>query len=321
MSDTPVLLPASTLVAASGRDTDTAIASLAGLYAGRSWYARPVDENFWFKYVGVGDDLLSVRRSQMHGYLRGDVATESEVVVQWLERGGARVDVAAADIHMRPGVPVMFPADRRFEFEYQDWDQRLVHVRRDLLLEVAAEQHVVAGPLAFDHQVEPDGNSSALWRNAVAGAVRALQAGGPSSLVWHEAQRNVARSLLHLYPLHTEMLPIGRSSHSDHRLRAAVEYIHAHAAERVVVQDIADAAGLSIRGVQDAFHRSLDRAPLSYLREVRLTRVHEELRTLDPGTTRISDVARRWGFSHMGRFSAAYADCFGEYPRQTLRRS
>jgi transcriptional regulator GlxA family with amidase domain len=193
-------------------------------------------------------------------------------------------------------------------------------LRHDLILEVAAEHHLVTGSVAFDHRVEPDASSIALWRASVAGAVHALQADGPASLVWHEAQRDVVRSLLHLYHFRADALPIGSSTHSEHRLRAAVEYIHEHAAERLVVQDIADAAGLSIRGLQDAFHRTLDRAPLTYLREVRLTRVHEELRTLDPVTTHISDVARRWGFSHMGRFSAAYAEHFGEYPRQTLRR-
>jgi len=41
----------------------------------------------------------------------------------------------------------------------------------------------------------------------------------------------------------------------------------------------------------------------------------------DPVTTTIGDVARYWGFAHAGRFSAAYAEQHGEYPRDTLRRS
>jgi AraC-like DNA-binding protein len=311
----------STLVAAAGRDTDTAISSLAGLYAGRSWYSRSVDENFWFKYVGVGDEQVSVRRSQLHGYLRGDVATEDEVVVQWLDHGQARVDVGGDEIRMRPGVPVLFPVERRFEVEYQDWDQRLVHLRRDLVLEVASEQNLIAETLAFDNQVEPDAASVARWRTAVGGAVRALQTEGPSSLLWHEAQRDVARALLQLYPLHAIALPTGHSERSTARLRAAVDYIHAHAHQPLTVGDIAAAAGLSIRGLQEAFQRIFDQSPLTYVREVRLTRVHHELLALNPGTGRISDVARSWGFGHMGRFSGAYVQRFGEYPRQTLRRT
>jgi AraC-like DNA-binding protein len=312
---------ASTLVAVSGRDTDAAISSLAGIYAGRSWYSRPVDEDFWFKYVGVGDDQLSVRRSQMHGYLRGDVATENEVVVQWLDHGNGRVDVGGDEIRMRPGIPVLFPVEHRFQVEAQDWDQRLVHIRRDLVLEIASEQNLLTGTLAFDNQVEPDAASIARWRGAIASAIQALQTTGPSSLLWHEAQRDVARALLQLYPLHAITLAAGHNERSTARLRAAVDFIHAHAHEPLTVKDIADAAGLSIRGVQETFQRVIDQSPLTYVREVRLVRVHEQLRTLEPKAARISDVARTWGFGHMGRFSAAYCERFGEYPRDTLRRS
>jgi hypothetical protein len=31
-------------------------------------------------------------------------------------------------------------------------------------------------------------------------------------------------------------------------------------------------------------------------------------------------VARHWAFAHLGRFSAAYQQRFGEYPRETLHR-
>jgi AraC-like DNA-binding protein len=312
-----------TLVAASGDDTDAAIGFLAGHYAGRSWGADPVGERFWFKYVGVGDDQLSVRRSQLHGAVRGDVATESEVVVQWLDRGEATIDVGGNAIRMRPGVPVLFPIDRRFQVEAREWDQRLVHVRRDLVLEVASEQNLFAESLAFDNQVEPTAASVTQWRTAVAGAVRALQSpsGGASSLLWHEAQRDVARALLHLYPLHAGVLSADHAERSTARLRAAVDHIHAHAHEPVSASDIAAAAGLSIRWVQEAFQRVLGQSPLNYLRGVRLVRVHEQLRMSDPGTTRVRDVAETWGFAHMGRFAGAYFERFGEYPRETLRRS
>jgi AraC-like DNA-binding protein len=312
-----------TLVAASGDDTDAAIGFLAGHYAGRSWGADPVGERFWFKYVGVGDEQLSVRRSQLHGSVHGDVATEAEVVVQWLDRGQATIDVGGNAIRMRPGVPALFPIDRRFQVEAREWDQRLVHLRRDLVLEVASEHDLFAESLAFDNRLEPTAASITQWRTAVAGAVRALQSqsGGPSSLLWHEAQRDVARSLLQLYPLHAGALSADHSERSTARLRAAVDHIHANAHAPVPVKDIADAAGLSIRWVQEAFQRVLGQSPLNYLRGVRLVRVHEQLRTSDPGATRVRDVAETWGFTHMGRFAGAYFERFGEHPRDTLRRS
>ncbi|MCJ1714357.1 helix-turn-helix domain-containing protein [Curtobacterium sp. VKM Ac-2922] len=322
MNETTSRPPTTALVAVSGQDTDSAITSLAGMYAGRTWYSSALDQQYWYKYVAVGDDQLSVRRSQMHGYLRGDVATEGEVVVQWLDRGTARVDVGRDEVRMEPGVPTLFPVERRFRMEYQDWDQRLVHLGQDLVRQVAEESGLLAGgPLAFDHRVTPDPTSIAVWRTAVAGAMRALHTGGVGSLAWHEAQREVARALLRLYPLQSEPLGADPAQRAGARLRTAIEYLEAHAHEAVTVTAIADAAGLSVRGLQDSFQRTLDQSPMAYLREMRLRRAQEDLLLLDPGESSVAEVARRWGFTHMGRFSAEYASRFGEYPRHTLRRS
>ena len=321
MTDPTSTSRARALVAVSGRDTDSAITSLAGMYAGRTWYSSALDTDYWYRYVAVGDDQLSVRRSQMHGYLRGDVVTEGEVVVQWLDRGTARVDIGRDEVRMEPGVPTLFPVDRRFRMEYQDWDQRLVHLGTDLVRSVAEEAGLLTGPLAFDHRVAPDATSIAAWRTAVAGAMRALHAGGVGSLAWHEAQREVARALLRLYPLQAGPLAAESSQRAGARLRTALEYLEAHAHEAVTVGAIADAAGLSIRGLQDSFQRSLEQTPMAYLRELRLQRARDQLLLTGPGEASVADVARAWGFTHMGRFSAEYAARFGEYPRHTLRRT
>jgi AraC-like DNA-binding protein len=47
--------------------------------------------------------------------------------------------------------------------------------------------------------------------------------------------------------------------------------------------------------------------------------VRTDLRLADPVRTTVADAARAWGFSHLGRFSAAYAARFGEYPSETLQ--
>ncbi|MEG8037565.1 helix-turn-helix domain-containing protein [Sphingomonas sp. LR61] len=88
----------------------------------------------------------------------------------------------------------------------------------------------------------------------------------------------------------------------------------------MTIADLAAVAGLSVRSVQESFRRVFDVSPLTYLQDVRLDRVRSELLALDPQVGAIGDVARRWGFAHLGRFSASYAARFGEYPKQTLRR-
>jgi AraC-like DNA-binding protein len=308
------------LVAVAGTDTGRAIQDLAGMYAGRSWHSSPVDREYWYKYVGVGDEQMSIRRSQMHGHLRGDVAVEGEVVVQWIDAGRARVDVGRDEVQMQHGVPVLFPIEQRFEMEYEDWDQRLVHLNRDLVLDVAAERYLVDGSLMFDREVPPTVEAVLQWRGAVAAATQAVRTGGTSSLAWHEAQRDVARSLFCLYRFRGEALPYGFGERKNARLRAAIEYIHEHAGRSMSVSDVARAADLSVRALQESFQRNLDCTPMTYLRGVRMRHTREELLAADPKTTTVAEIAARWGFAHMGRFSNEYFRQYGEYPRHSLRK-
>jgi len=308
------------LVSVSGNDTDGAIADLAGMYAGKAWHSAHVDDDYWYRYVAVGDERMSVRRSQMHGSLRGDVAVEGEVVVQWLDAGTATVDTGRNAIRMQPGIPVLFPVEQRFEMEYRDWDQRLVHLDRDLVLDVAAERYLVDGTLGFDRFTPPTPAAVERWRASVASSVRALRDEGAESLAWHESQRDVARALLDLYRFHGEPAPTAWGEHRSARMRAAVDTIHSRAHEPLTVSDIARAADLSVRGLQESFQRTLDRTPMQYLREVRLRRAHDDLLRAEPGSVSVAEVAARWGFTHMGRFSGEYLRRFGEYPKQTLRR-
>ncbi|WP_069711978.1 helix-turn-helix domain-containing protein [Curtobacterium sp. ER1/6] len=282
------------LVSVSGTETDTAIADLAGMYAGKTWHSGHVDDDYWYRYVAVGDDRMSVRRSQMHGTLRGDVAVEGQVVVQWIDSGTATVDTGRNAVRMQPGIPVLFPVEQRFDMDYRDWDQRLVHLDRDLVLDVASERHLVDGTLAFDRTTPPTTAAVERWRASVASSVRVLRDEGTASLAWGE--------------------------HRNARIRSAVETIHARAHEPLTVSEIARAADLSVRGLQESFQRTLDRTPMQYLREVRLRRAHDDLLRAEPATVSVAEVASRWGFTHMGRFSGEYLRRFGEYPKHTLRR-
>jgi transcriptional regulator GlxA family with amidase domain len=58
---------------------------------------------------------------------------------------------------------------------------------------------------------------------------------------------------------------------------------------------------------------------MTYLREVRLTRAHDELQRAEPGEVSVAEVAARWGFTHLGRFGVTYRSKFGVAPSRTLR--
>jgi transcriptional regulator GlxA family with amidase domain len=103
-------------------------------------------------------------------------------------------------------------------------------------------------------------------------------------------------------------------------LRRAVAYIDDHADGALGVTDIAAAARMSVRGLQVAFRRTLGMTPLEYVRAVRLSGAREQLESADPGSVTLTDVAQRWGFTNLGRFTRMYRETYRELPRETLER-
>lgn len=102
-------------------------------------------------------------------------------------------------------------------------------------------------------------------------------------------------------------------------IRAAIETIQAAPSQVLSVVDLAKAASLSVRALEEGFRRHVGMPPMTYLRETRLTRAHEELQSSDPDVTTAAAIAQRWGFCHYGRFAAAYRAKYGIAPSQTLR--
>ncbi|MBX3644206.1 MAG: AraC family transcriptional regulator [Rubrivivax sp.] len=60
--------------------------------------------------------------------------------------------------------------------------------------------------------------------------------------------------------------------------------------------------------------------PMHHLKNVRLQRVRDELLAASPNSTTVTSLALRWGFSHLGHFTADHRRCFGESRSTTLNR-
>lgn len=104
------------------------------------------------------------------------------------------------------------------------------------------------------------------------------------------------------------------------QVRRAEAYIAEHGWAPLRIDDVALAAGLSIRGLQASFMRHRGMTPHQALTRARLEQVRLRLLQGLPGD-RVTDVALHWGFAHLGRFSQTYARRFGESPSTTLRRA
>lgn len=103
-------------------------------------------------------------------------------------------------------------------------------------------------------------------------------------------------------------------------IRRAVELLEHRPEQPWTLRELAGQLGISVRTLQDGFSRHLGMPPITYLREIRLARAHAELVQGATGTT-VSATACTWGFTHLGRFAAAYRARYGEHPSETLRAS
>ncbi|WP_280460000.1 AraC family transcriptional regulator [Nocardia carnea] len=102
----------------------------------------------------------------------------------------------------------------------------------------------------------------------------------------------------------------------------AREYLEGAASQSITPSELADAVGVSLRSLELGFRAELGTTPHAYLLETRLRRAHAELVAGSPqhGVT-VTSVAKRWGFSNVGRFADKYFALYGRRPSETLRRS
>ncbi|MCZ6511927.1 MAG: helix-turn-helix domain-containing protein, partial [Alphaproteobacteria bacterium] len=60
---------------------------------------------------------------------------------------------------------------------------------------------------------------------------------------------------------------------------------------------------------------------MAYLKSERLCRARAELLAADPAQVTVTEIATKWYFFHLGRFSGCYRKAFGEPPSVTLKRN
>lgn len=114
------------------------------------------------------------------------------------------------------------------------------------------------------------------------------------------------------------LLPQTLSAASPH-FRRARAWMLDRLEEPLTILDVARACGVSVRTLQSAFHDICGIGPMQWLRRERLQRVRETLLDGEDKSS-ITEIALRFGFTHLGEFSGAYQRVFSETPSQTRAR-
>ncbi|MFJ3366775.1 helix-turn-helix domain-containing protein [Pseudomonas sp. NPDC086251] len=90
--------------------------------------------------------------------------------------------------------------------------------------------------------------------------------------------------------------------------------------ETLNLLELSQIAGVSLRQLQHAFKAYTGMTPTHWLRLRRLNSAHRELLSRSAMETTVAEVAMRWSFWHLGRFSSSYRALFKELPSETLKR-
>jgi AraC-like DNA-binding protein len=119
----------------------------------------------------------------------------------------------------------------------------------------------------------------------------------------------------------TEQRPPGKLQYRPvHRqiARKAEEYICEHYRDAVHIEDICRETGVGLRTLQRCVRKYFDVTVTELIESVRMNSAHRELSELRPEESTVTQVALDNGFSHLGRFSVAYRERYGETPSDRL---
>ena len=206
--------------------------------------------------------------------------------------------------------------------------QLILHIPRPLIEQlVATDPHEPSAPLEFALPLAQGSGPTAGWCQMVRDLARNIDAHGGAWLQ-HAAARSALQDMLlgGLLGLQPYQLSQAGDTHQPSAalppyLQRAIDCIQAQAEQALGISDIARAACVSVRTLEEGFRRSLNTTPHAYLRRVRLQRIHGLLQQAARQGQPLSlfEVAYRFGFFHLGRFSAYYKAQFGVSPSATLR--
>jgi AraC-like DNA-binding protein len=277
-----------------------------------------------FAFTHVGRARLD--RSTFRMALDGNADPLEQVSILRVLSGTVRYTCGDSEEAYGPGDTCYpLPTGRAWAGSVHDLDSELVVLDPALLDETAGTPPDAKAPVRLlSNRPQSKTAVAQLWRTAefVRISIADEPETGSPSLVTSSAARLLAAVVLATFPSTARTDPTIEDRHDAHpdTLRRAIAYIETNPGRDIGVADIAAAAFVTVRAVQLAFRRHLDTTPMAYLRRVRLSLAHDELRTTDPGDGHtVTSIAARWGFANASRFAQLYREEFNQLPSRTLR--
>ncbi|MFH8408928.1 AraC family transcriptional regulator [Streptomyces sp. NPDC018019] len=304
---------------------------------GEAFYANHIDRLRPCDDVGAHLDVM-----QLGGVTVGEVGFGTDLRLRFGELGAYHVDVPLSGcIQWRQGTGAaetttpdragVFRPDGATTIDRWHGGCRLLAVKiRTTDLERHLEHmlgRTVGAPVRFAPGFDVSRGPGLSWARLVRTAVQDVQEAGGllhQPLVSAPLQEALLGGLLLAadHPYREELSRPSAPAAPSYRpapVKRALDAIHGRPEHPFDTAELAAVARVSVRWLQEGFRRHVGMSPMAYLRDVRLSRVRDELRRAGPGELSVGEVAYRWGFVHLGRFARSYRERFGETPSQTLQ--
>jgi AraC-like DNA-binding protein len=280
---------------------------------------------------------LSLSVTQMGPITLGDITYDTDVALSFDEpranyhvhvplKGWLKSRHRGQQLTSTPAVATNYRPDAEVTVTHWPGGSRQLAVSIDQFVVDRALETLVDGPLdspiAFEAALPLTAGAAQDWVRLVLMVQRQLEC--PDSLirnplVWDPLVESLIHGLLlvadHPY---RQILAAPAGPGRPAAVRDAMDIIEAGAHLPLTTSALAKQCHVSVRTVQEGFQRHLGMSPMAYLRVVRLRHAHRDLRSADPAHTTVAAIARRWGFTHLGRFAAAHHTMYGQTPLQAL---
>ncbi|WP_394791652.1 AraC family transcriptional regulator [Rhodoferax sp.] len=241
------------------------------------------------------------------------------VLVHMSLAGTADIESDGRRVHLRPGAAAVLAPRHNLHMRWQQGSRQFIlKVPRALMRGDGSDLDYAIGP-----SVQQLSDMQGLqWQFLMQSLLHATNLPGdnPAHAVWVEhLERNVALFLASrpdATPARAANDAPDLSSAGDlRRLDLLDSYMRSRLCAPIALEDLAQAAGVSVRSLNMLCQRHHAQSPMVLLRNMRLDAVRTRL-VAQPGGS-VTDLAFEYGFGHLGRFSGYYRERFGELPRQT----
>jgi len=204
---------------------------------------------------------------------------------------------------------------------------------RKLLVQIRAEamearlsrllMRPIDKPILFDPHITQDNQQAHGWWRQIKHLISDLDSGMDpwrSRYILEDMERHMLTSLLYSFN-HNYMgaLLAQEIQAAPKHVKLAEDYILGHLKEPISIDDLVEVTGVSQRSVFEGFRSFRGITPMKYVQKLRLEKVRAELLGSGPDRS-VTDIALKWGFSQLGRFSVSYKKVYGESPSDTLKK-